>query len=484
MSRESVRSTPQAGSFLPEGKRSDLIDLVVGVLYSVKAHDLPTECERLGLPGGTENEAFLSKRGYVRRRMQDLRNDHLLQLARQVEQKYVEQKYDCFSLTEFLRLLDELDNGQAITELTRRSIFKAINRIELFGELPLVDQLSKLWPLCKMFSRDFGGNLEDSVRKHCVDNEDWSNADLLEAVGALNCSRTLFFSLLESIVSPYARRGEEQARLVDTLNTYLKEDGYHLRPSGSISGHTDFSVDRIGGGVTGVPKNLIFASSGPKPEIVLQDAINNDIRIVRNGEFCLVYDRPIHNTGLSKGQILSWWKDREGIDDDVEARRKLYERLSKSLKYDGERNLFNVYYRTVRNLGDQLPAMIPQVYLHYDPYTLRDLGGVGRLPRQRMDFLLLFSDTVRVVVEVDGPQHFTGDDGKPSLAKYAEMVAADRDLRLAGYEVYRFGVNELTGNGYAERIKKFFQQLLQKHGISEFRGHNTKFPGEKCIVSP
>ena len=135
-----------------------------------------------------------------------------------------------------------------------------------------------------------------------------------------------------------------------------------------------------------------------------------------------------------------------------------------SLASDGERNVFSVYYRAFKDLGDKLPALIPQVYLHYDTYTLAQLGGVGRLSRQRMDFLLLFSDAGRVVVEVDGSQHFA-EDGKPSLARYADMVAADRDLRLAGYEVYRFGANELTGHGSAERIEVFFRRLLRKHAV-------------------
>ena len=151
-----------------------------------------------------------------------------------------------------------------------------------------------------------------------------------------------------------------------------------------------------------------------------------------------------------------------------------------SLASDGERNVFSVYYRAFKDLGDKLPALTPQVYLHYDPYTLAQRGGVGRLSRQRMDFLLLFSDTGRVVVEVDGSQHFA-EDGKLSLARYAEMVAADRDLRLAGYEVYRFGANELTGHGSSDRqivrssdrqivrssdrIESFFRQLLRKHAI-------------------
>ena len=38
---------------------------------------------------------------------------------------------------------------------------------------------------------------------------------------------------------------------------------------------------------------------------------------------------------------------------------------------------------------------------------------------------------------------------------YADMVSADRELRLAGYEVYRFGANELVGEGAEARIADF-----------------------------
>ena len=48
-----------------------------------------------------------------------------------------------------------------------------------------------------------------------------------------------------------------------------------------------------GGGVGTPAKNLIFTANGPKPELVLRDAVNNDIEIVRNAEYCLVYDQPI-----------------------------------------------------------------------------------------------------------------------------------------------------------------------------------------------
>jgi hypothetical protein len=40
-------------------------------------------------------------------------------------------------------------------------------------------------------------------------------------------------------------------------------------------------------GVGGQLKNIIFASSGPKPEIVFTDAVNNLIEIIKNAEHCL-----------------------------------------------------------------------------------------------------------------------------------------------------------------------------------------------------
>jgi hypothetical protein len=76
--------------------------------------------------------------------------------------------------------------------------------------------------------------------------------------------------------------------------------------------------------------------------------------------------------------------------------------------------------------------------LHFDPATQsarRSAGQSGSpLARRRMDFLILFSSRYRVVLEVDGVQHYAnGDTARP--AHYGEMVSEDRRLRLAGYEV-------------------------------------------------
>lgn len=61
-----------------------------------------------------------------------------------------------------------------------------------------------------------------------------------------------------------------------------------------------------------------------------------------------------------------------------------------------------------------------------------------------MGFLLLLPNSVRVVIECDGREHYADDTGEASPQRYAAMMEADRDLRLKGYEVYRFGGAELT----------------------------------------
>ena len=227
------------------------------------------------------------------------------------------------------------------------------------------------------------------------------------------------------------------------------------------------------GGVSGDIKNIIFAANGPKPEIVLTDTMNNNIDIVANAQYCLVYDKPIMSSGLLWNDLVTWWKDKCQCEDDM-VERSLYSRLRDSLFYmegskripnEAERFILYTYHKEFKRLGNKLPALIPQVYLHYDPKTLKELGGKRRIPRERMDFLLLFSDKDRVVLEIDGKQHYAeGDKASPKL--YAEMVSEDRRLRLLGYEVYRFGGYEFVDKNVARKtIINFFDRLFRKHGI-------------------
>jgi very-short-patch-repair endonuclease len=232
-----------------------------------------------------------------------------------------------------------------------------------------------------------------------------------------------------------------------------------------IIARLEFSVQ----GVSSEVKNLIFAANGPKHEIVLTDAIRNEIKIVKNQEYCLKYDRPLLEKGLLLEELVDWWRDEEELHNLTRQAQRihLFKRLKISLgENDPEKILLDTYYKSFwGKLKKKLPALIPQVYLHYDPYTSEQLKGEKRLSRERVDFLLLLPYRKNIVIEIDGKQHYS-ENGKASPKLYAEMVAEDRRLRLAGYELYRFGGYEFCDGEKAKRtVENFFDDLFKLHSI-------------------
>ncbi|MCZ4093436.1 AbiJ-related protein [Sinorhizobium psoraleae] len=364
-----------------------------------------------------------------------------------------------------------LESGSTpITEITRRDVARCFGD-DLCGEHDLVGLVGRLFPIQNLAAEIFSGrSLAREIEQHMVRNPgDWDVEYLFQKIGALNCSRDRFARLIEAALHPLGRRGPEQTDLVEAINRVLRRDGYVLNIEAEESGYPIYRLQPLSRGPTGSPKNLIFASNGPKPEIGFADAINNDIVILSNASSCLVYDRPLKRDGLLWSELVDWWRETPGVDPD-DAARTLGLRLRASLASDAERSLFDTYFRLYRpKLEDALPALVPQVYLHYDPAVVKLLRHRVGLSRQRMDFLLLLPNNQRIVIEVDGAQHFSRD-GEPSLAAYAEMVSADRELRLAGYEIYRFGSNELVGGGASGLIERFFDQLWAQHKISRATG--------------
>jgi hypothetical protein len=173
-----------------------------------------------------------------------------------------------------------------------------------------------------------------------------------------------------------------------------------------------------------------------------------------------MYDGGIPEEGLSWRALVRWFLPEEASADEVGAARQLFTRLLQSLGSEPEQFLFRLYASRYKTHGFDQPALLPQVWLHYDPRSTHARGGTPVLFRQRMDFLLLLTGRRRVVIEVDGEQHYS-DHGRPSPQRYAEMVRADRDLRLAGYEVYRFGGAELVDAPRAAAVlEPFFDRLL------------------------
>jgi very-short-patch-repair endonuclease len=454
---------------------NELIDAITLVLSEEKSYDLPTVCTRYGLESGDESEAFKSRRVYVQRRLKGKDQLFLLDLAKRIINDYGSKA------NVLAKLVLRLDSTGLfkISEITRRNIMNELYaRKNISGNYDLIKFLNRVWDLDNMPSTDYRFiTAAEDIWQHMINNSDWDDVFLYEEyLEILTATDEVFFRFLEQVVHPLVRPQPELGEYIEAINKHLVNDGYKLSLAENISGYPVYKITKVLDGVKGQVKNLIFAAVGHKPEIVISDSINNDIKIVKHEENCLIYDRPIPIAGLNWTELVVWWADLHGIQKpSKETEIELYKRLFKSLNSEPEKLLFRSYFKYFKKLfHENLPALIPQVYLHYDPYTIRQREGEKYLFRQRMDFLLLFSNKQRVVIEIDGKQHYSdGDLSNPK--KYAEMVKADRELKLNGYEVYRFGGYELMEEEIgAKIIKEFFEQLFKKHGVrTRFDQHNT-----------
>lgn len=178
--------------------------------------------------------------------------------------------------------------------------------------------------------------------------------------------------------------------------------------------------------------------------------------------------------------LVEWYAAENGIERNQENAflRRLCDCLDTSFKENGSKSgpetwMLQAYFELKSELGIDLPALIPQVYLYYDPRTQKE-RGYKLFEHQKMDFLMVISHRNRVVIEIDGKQHYAdGDRASPKL--YSEMVKAHREMSLCGYDVYRFGGYEFVGandDGEAKQIvlnnlKQFFRNLFQKYSIIE-----------------
>ncbi|WP_289137743.1 hypothetical protein [uncultured Brevibacillus sp.] len=445
---------------------NELIDAITLVLREEKSYDLPTVCTKYGLENGDESEAHQSRRVYVQRRLKGKDQLFLLDLAKRVISDYGSKANSLAKLV--LRL--NPTGLFTISEITRRNIMDELHvRGNIQGRHDLIGFLNRIWDLDSMPSTDSRFNTASGdIWQHMINNNDFDEVYLYEEYLELFIATDeVFIKFLDQVVHPLVRQQNEQDEYIQFINRHLVNDGYKFSLADNISGFPVYKIDKVHDGVKGNVKNLIFAAVGQKPEIVISDSINNDIKIVKHEENCLVYDRNIPNTGLYWADLVTWWADMNRISEpNRDTEKQLYRRLFQTLASPPEKLLFKSYFRYFKELFDRnFPAIIPQVYLHYDPYTIKQRTGKPYLSRQRMDFLLLFSNKQRIVLEVDGKQHYSDDDVS-SPKKYAEMVQADRELKLNGYEVFRFGGYELMEEeAGAKVIKEFFEGLFKKHGV-------------------
>lgn len=256
-----------------------------------------------------------------------------------------------------------------------------------------------------------------------------------------------------------------QRRIVAIVDPHLRAIGAEILETGQQGGYPLFTIVLAGAPRNRAPKNLIFATLS-KPDIRFRNAVDNDVELLGDPDACLMYDRPIGPEGIRWRDLQTWWKDSRGITSDEEAKRSLYQRLGSCLpvESDAQRHLWELYHEIHGPAVQGLPALLPEIWLHWDSKTAKQRGRDALL-RLRMDFLLLMPHNCRIVLEVDGSQHFaTGN--RPDRHKYAAQMRGDRDLKLAGYEVFRFGTAELEDRAIAQPLlERFFIDLFQRFDV-------------------
>ncbi|MRV70689.1 hypothetical protein GJ700_03025 [Duganella sp. FT92W] len=363
------------------------------------------------------------------------------------------------------------DGCPEISKRCRRDIARALAPEDLYTCAKGFDKmLDTLWDLgTDPWSEIFGGapiGLRAEVQRHVHQHPgDWSVETLFDKLGTLDAQDRRFAYFLEGLASANVRPDEPaQRHFVDVVNGVLHGYGMELRETRYEDGYPVFSLVSTRLGPRSRPKNLIFASS-TKPDLRLRDAISNDIEIMSDPGAVLVYDRPIGAGGLTWAELQNWWAETEGIAEPGEAKKSLFKRLKSCLPATSppQSMLFMAYFETFGKAVPQLPALLPEVWLHWDPQTVKQRGA-DALFRFRMDFLLLMPHGVRVVIEVDGKQHYADSSGRADPGLYATTMAADRDLKLAGYEVFRFGAAELSGPDAGPMAKAFFTDLIKRYG--------------------
>lgn len=352
----------------------------------------------------------------------------------------------------------------ALSKKVRREIARAIDAVPLYLHLNGFDRLlQSLWPVepseWAFLTGGDGNELHKQIERHVYSNDDWDCEKLFEELGALDAPDPRFVLFLQELASGDVRPDvDAQRAFAAAVNTVLVLNGAELREVDERDGYPAFRIVSTHQGVQGRPKNIIFASSA-KPDIRFKDAINNDIEIATNADKVLIYDRPIGAGGLTWNDLQAWWADSKSITDAKQAKKSLYRRLKQCIPSTSppQMMLFESYFKTFTKAIPQLPALLPEVWLHWDHKTVQERGPDALL-RFRMDFLMLLPAGVRIVIEVDGKHHYE------SPTAYARMMEGDRELKLAGYEVFRFGTVDLSSD-VLESVGGFFRQLLARYRV-------------------
>ncbi|MEU5900207.1 hypothetical protein [Streptomyces venezuelae] len=464
-----------SGQMVAAGLRALIDETVVQQYQLVRHEDIPALCQTLGMPTpppriDPQTQKDNSKHTRLKRCLEALSDAELPAVARAVL------AHRRLRASQRNRLQDLLWQNTACAVIPGRT------RRELAGACILddhirypdsfMDLLASLWVLDDDGAGGFGGperTLAAEIARHMLRFKDWDAERLFEELGCFTAPHHRFGRFLEGLASPATLPDEPaQRRFVAMANEHLRPIGAQLEEVGEEEGYPLFELVAAGQAGARRPRQVVFATLR-KPDIRISSVLDGDLEILDQAERdddLLVYDRVVGNEGLRWRDLMDWWQTKHGITDTNQAKQTLLHRMRISVPKEatGQDNLGNLYYDLYQDDLDDKPALLPEVWLHWDHQTI----GQRRDRAQhniRMDFLMLLPGRRRIVLEVDGSQHYTDNRGRnPSPHRYAATMAADRELKFLGYHVYRFGHAELQDLQAARPlVTDFFARLLSTH---------------------
>lgn len=298
---------------------------------SVPHSQLPRLCEELGLPPPAAEAPGLGKRERLEASFKALEDSHLPRVA---ECLLSLRRPDAAVRNNIENILWSGQCGD-ISRRIRRELARGLDMRDLYRDVSQFETvLEQFWILdndpFEAFLLDTRNSqsLRKRIDKHVFCNPgDWDVEDLFDQLGAFNAPSPRFIRFIEALASSEVHKDEWAQRLfVTKTNSHLRVCNIELRETGIDEGYPVFKSVALTDKPFAAPKQLIFASP-VKPDIRFLSALDNDIEIATNAHRVLVYDRPIGPDGLTWSALQSWWKDRDRLTSDEEAKRTLYRRL-------------------------------------------------------------------------------------------------------------------------------------------------------------
>lgn len=287
----------------------------------------------------------------------------------------------------------------------------------------------------------------------------WTMEQLLVEVGALDWPSQRFIRFFQDLTGSRVTPDEDRIRqLAAAARPVLHRHGLDLAESVDDRGYPRFQII-ASGQWRPPPQMILFASRRTKPDLRLSDALQVEIEVLSGDDDVLAYTDPVDADGLTWNHLEHWWQQRHPESEDPKT--ELYNRLKAAVPTTSPQaiRLFEAYHAAMNGRDGQFPALLPEVWVHWDPKNKARREGPAM--EHRIDFLLLAPRRRQIILEVDGMQHYATPEGQASKQLYAETVRGDRDLRLSGYEVYRFSTAELdTDQDAQDLLRQFARRLL------------------------